>query len=117
MPSIEYMTNATSDPLGFPAVGHLFEVDYGGDLLVRFKFHSISSMTIYGMKGKYKDFVETVGIEVTSIRPDVFMVAWQEENKTTVVHIEDFGEDIIYANITKPGNEFLRLEGPFRRIE
>lgn len=117
MPSIEYMTNETSDPYSFPAVGHLYEVDYGGDLLVRFKFHSVSSMTIYGMKGKYKDFVETVKIEVTSIRQDVFMVAWQEENQTTVVHVEDFGQNVIYANITKPGNEFMRIEGPFRIVE
>lgn len=117
MPSIGYMTSDTSNLHDFPAVGHLYEVDYGGDLLVRFKFHSVSSMTIYGMKGKYKDFVETVRIEVTSIRKDVFMVAWQEENQTTVVHVEDFGERVIYANITKPGNEFMRIEGPFRRVE
>ena len=117
MPSIEYMTDDYFESRFFPAAGHIYEVDYGGDLLVRFNFHSISSMTIYGMKGKYKDFVETVKIEVTLIRPKVFMVAWQEENKTTVVHIEDFENNLIYANITKPGNEFLRIQGPFRLVE
>ncbi|PIO97638.1 MoaF-related domain-containing protein [Pleomorphomonas carboxyditropha] len=117
MPTIEYMASNTPSPYVFPAVGNLYEVDYGGDLLVRLEFHSISSLTIYGMKGKYKDFVETVKIEVTPLRQDVFMVAWQEENQTTVVHVEDFGKGVIYANITKPGNEFMRIEGPFRRVE
>ena len=74
-------------------------------------------MTIYGMKGKYKDFVETVDIEVTPIRSGLFMVAWKEKNQTTVVHIEDFDNYIIYANITKPGNEFLRIQGQFKLVE
>ncbi|MBP2627586.1 MAG: hypothetical protein H6Q68_2297 [Firmicutes bacterium] len=74
-------------------------------------------MTILGMKGKHKGFTETVEISVTPIRPGVFMVAWQEENKTTVFHIEDFEKGIIYANITLPGNTSLRLQGPFKLVK
>lgn len=117
MPEIEYLKHGEHDEASFPAVGHKYIVDYGGDFLVRFEFNSITSLTIYGLKGKYKDFVETVEIRVTKIADELFMVAWQEENKTTVVHVEDFKKGIIYANITQPENVFLRLQGPFRMTE
>jgi hypothetical protein len=117
MPEIEYLKDSKAAAETFPAVGHTYEVDYGGDFLVRLEFQSVSALTIYGMKGKYADFVETVAIMVTPIRPGVFMVAWQEENKTTVAHVEDFEKGIIYANITQPGNAFLRLQGPFRMVK
>lgn len=117
MSEIEYLKEGKMDAEVFPAVGHTYEVDYGGDFLVRLEFKSVTALTIYGMKGKYADFVENVAIMVTPIRPGVFMVAWQEENKTTVAHVEDFENGIIYANITQPGNVFLRLQGFFRLIK
>lgn len=117
MAEIDYLKPGTPEANSFSAVGHVYEVDYGGDYLVRFEFHSVRSMTIYGMKGKYKGVIETVEISVTFIRPGVFMVAWQEENKTTVVHIEDFAKGVIYANITLPGNTSLRMKGPFKQVK
>lgn len=117
MPEIKYLQQGDSDERSFPAVGHKYIVDYGGDFLVRFEFISINTLVIYGLKGKYKDFVETVEIHVTPIGEGLFMVAWQEGNKTTVVHVEDFKKGIIYANITQPENVFLRLQGPFKMIE
>jgi hypothetical protein len=114
---IKYLKPGTPKAEEFPAVGHTYEVDYGGDYLVRFDFHSVRSMTIHGMKGKYKGFIQTVEISVTPIRPGVFMVFWQEENQTTVTHVEDFEKGIIYANITLPGNKSLRLQGPFKQIK
>ena len=117
MPDIDYIKPGTPEADSFPAVGHTYEVDYGGDYIVRFEFHSVCSMTIFGMKGKYKGFTQTVEISVTPIRHMVFMVAWQETNKTTVYHVEDFEKGIIYANITLPGNNVLRLQGPFKQIK
>jgi hypothetical protein len=45
------------------------------------------------------------------------MVGWQEENQTTVTHIEDFEKGIVYTNITLPGNKSLRLQGPFKQVK
>ncbi|NBJ15894.1 MAG: hypothetical protein FNP40_10095 [Dehalobacter sp. 4CP] len=74
-------------------------------------------MTIYGLKGEHKGFTQTVEISVMPIRPGVFMVGWQEENQTTVTHIEDFEKGIVYTNITLPGNKSLRLQGPFKQVK
>jgi hypothetical protein len=111
-----FLKRDTPEAKEFPAIGNKYEVDYGGDLVVQFEFHSINSMTIFGMKGEHKGFKETVEIQVTSIRPGLFMVAWQEKNRTTVVHIEDFEKGIIYANIIMPENNFLRLQGAFKPV-
>jgi hypothetical protein len=113
----DVLKEGTEEAKLFPAVGNRYEVDYGGDFVVQFYFHSINSMTIYGTKGEYKDFSETVEIKVTPVRSGVFMVAWQEHNKTSVLHVEDFENNIIYANITLPGNNFVRMQGNFRQVK
>lgn len=114
---IEYLKPDTPQASVFPATGHKYEVDYGDDFVVQFIFNSVNSLSIFGMKGKYKDFTETVEISVTPIRLNVFIVAWKEENQTVVVHVEDFEKNIIYANITLPGNSQLRLRGNLKQLD
>jgi len=117
MAEIEFLKPGTPEADSFPAVGHTYEADLGGDILVQFEYHSVRSMTIYGMKGEHKGFTETVEISVMPVRLGVFMVGWQEENQTTVTHIEDFENGIVYSNITLPGNQSLRLQGPFKLVK
>lgn len=117
MPEINYLKPGTPEADCFNAVGHTYEADLGGDMLVQFEYNSVTSMKVYGLKGKYKGFTETVEISVMPIRPGVFMVGWQEDNQTTVTHIEDFEKGIVYTNITLPGNKSLRVQGSFRRVK
>nr|WP_319489271.1 hypothetical protein [uncultured Caproiciproducens sp.] len=117
MPEIDFLKTGTPEADSFPAVGHTYEADLGGDILVQFEYHSVNSMTIYGLKGEHKGFTETVEISVMSIRPGVFMVGWQENNQTTVTHIEDFEKGILYSNMTLPGNKSLRLQGYFKQVK
>lgn len=116
MAEISFLEAGTPEAGSFPGVGHTYEVDYG-DYVFQIEFHSVRSMTFVGMKGDLTGVSETVEISVTPIRPGVFMVAWQEANQTTVIHVEDFENGIIYANITFPGNIFVRLQGAFRLVK
>lgn len=116
MPEINFLKHGTTEADSFLAVGHTYEADLGGDILVQFEYHSVNSMTIHGMKGEHKGFTETVEISVMPIRPGVFMVGWQEKNQTTVTHIEDFEKGMLYTNITFPDNQSLRLQGPFKQV-
>jgi hypothetical protein len=116
MAYINCIRPGTSEANIYPALGHTYEADYGGDLVFSMEFHSINLMTFVGLKGGFKGFSETVEISVTPLRLQVFMVAWQERNQTSVVHIEDFEKGIVYSNITFPGNLFVRLKGPFKQI-
>ena len=117
MPEIDFLKDGTPEANDFPAAGHTFEADLGGDILVQFEYHSVNSMTIHGMKGEHKGFTETVEIRVTPVREGVYMVGWQEKNQTTVTHIEDFERGILYSNITLPGNRSLRLQGAFHKVK
>jgi len=62
---------------------------------------------------------ETVTTEVTPVAPDVFMVTWKESDKTTVVHIEDYGSMVFYTNITDGGDnhDFMKFKGPVKLIK
>lgn len=81
MAEIDYLKPGTPEADSFPAVGHIYEADLGGDILIQFEYHSVRSMKIYGMKGEHKGFTETVDISVMPVRPGVFMVGWQEKTK------------------------------------
>ena len=101
------MTN--SDP--FPAVGHRYLVDFGA-FRVELLFESITSMTYTGIRADgTRGSSETVSIAVESIRDHLFLVTWQEADKTTVVHLEDYKEDTIITCITGPGGDFSKFHG------
>jgi hypothetical protein len=55
---------------------------------------------------------------VTPIAPNVFMVTWVEGDKTTVVHVEDYGGMVFYTNVTDGGDrhEFLKFKGSVTQV-
>ena len=97
----------------FPAVGRRLLVTFPA-FRAELHFHSMSSLTWYllnpdGTKGRS----ETVAIRVQPVADKVFLIAWQEANKTTVVQVEDFERKVIYTNITRPDGTFLQSKGTF----
>lgn len=59
---------------------------------------------------------ETVKIEVTTIRPGVFLVSWVEASGATVVHVEDFAQGVLHSHATLPDGVFLRMQAPIRLV-
>jgi len=95
----------------FPAVGHIYRVDFGA-FVVELYFESDTKLTYTGIrKDGTRGASETVTISVTFLREDLFMVTWQEADKTTVVHVEDYENNVIYTNITNPDNTFEKFKG------
>jgi hypothetical protein len=43
-------------------------------------------------------------------------VTWQESEKTTVIHIEDYDRHTIVTNITNPDLTFNQFHGTFRKL-
>jgi hypothetical protein len=99
----------------FPAVGHVYEVNFGS-WVHHLYFESETVMTLTTAWGPYKGTSETVQIAVTLIRPGVFMVCWQEADKTTAVHVEDFENGIVHTNITERGGAFIRASGTLKKL-
>ena len=104
-----------ADP--FPAVGHRYLVDFQA-FKVELYFESQTSMTYRGVRadGSRGD-PETVTITVEPIRDLLFLVTWQEADKTTVVHLEDYKENTIITNITSPPDmSFQQFHGRMTQI-
>lgn len=101
----------------FPAVGHEYQVDFGGDNTFVIAFKSDSEMTFTWLNEPNKGKVETVHFTHRKIRDGVYLVYWQEADKTTVVHVEDFVEGIIYTNITSPGGSFFNGSSRMSKVK
>lgn len=59
---------------------------------------------------------ETLPIEVLTVRPGVFLVSWQEQDGTTVTHVEDFDSNTFHSRATLPDQRFMRVTGRMRRV-
>ena len=97
----------------FPAVGRRYLVTFPA-FRAELHFGSASSLTWYllnadGSKGRS----ERVDIRVQPVVELIFLVTWQEANKTTVVQVEDFARKAIFTNITRPDGTFLQSRGTF----
>lgn len=101
---------------GFPGIGHRYFVDFVA-FQVELDFTSETSLTYYNLdKNGNKVGSETVTIKIEPITDGVFLVTWQESDKTTVVHIEDYVRQTIVTNITEPDLTFDQFHGTFRQL-
>lgn len=100
----------------FPAVGHRYLVDFQA-FRVELYFASQTSLTYTGIaKDGSRGESETVTIAVEPIRDHLFLVTWQESDKTTVVHLEDYKLHTIITNITDPDGTFSKFHGTMKLI-
>ena len=100
----------------FPAVGHVYEAHFGS-WVHHLHFESETVMTLTTAAGPLKGTSETVQIAVTPIRLGVFLISWQEADKTTVVHVQDFENGIVHTNITERRGAFLRRSGTLKQVQ
>jgi len=108
---------------GFPGVGHRYHVDFGGGFRVELHFISETSMTYAGLDPDGNPGAPTpVTITIRPIRDQLFLVTWQEDDSTTVVHLEDYKENTIVTHITSPPDathptlQFLIFKGTMAQV-
>jgi hypothetical protein len=101
----------------FPGAGHVYLVDFHR-FVVELYFQSETKMTYTGiLPDGSRGQSETVTIAINSLRPDQFLVTWTEQDKTTVVHVEDFLLKTIHTNITNPDLTFEKYDGTMRQLD
>lgn len=71
----------------------------------------------YEIKEGRFERMEVVSYQALHLRPGVFVVSWQEKDKSTVVHVEDFVNKKISTFTTLPDHTFVRTEGNIRFIQ
>ncbi len=101
---------------GFPGTGHRYFVDFVA-FQVELDFASDTSLTYYNLdKDGNKVGSEPVTIKVEPIADGIFLVTWQESDKGTVVHIEDYNRNTIVSNYTASNLTFDQFHGTFRQL-
>jgi hypothetical protein len=61
-------------------------------------------MAFAGVAGHNAAMQEQARITVTPLRPEVFMITWQDSIGNTYVQVTDFERQAIYLNLTLPDN-------------
>lgn len=91
-------------------IGNKFKVDFG-EHIYQLHFETATQMTYATILENGLGETETVQTKMVEIRPNVYMVYWKEKSGTTVTHLEDFENGIVYTNITAPDNNFFNKKG------
>ncbi|MDC7789869.1 hypothetical protein PQJ75_14105 [Rhodoplanes sp. TEM] len=103
-------------PETFPATGHRYLVDFQA-FRVELHFESDSRLTYTGIRADGSHGAsETVTIAVEPVRDRLFLVTWQEADRTTVVHLEDFKTNTIVTHITGPDSSFSIFHGTMTQL-
>lgn len=99
-----------------PVIGHRFKVDFDR-YAFQLYFKSDTELTIALLNGSKPGNEQSVSISKTEIRPNVYMVTWQEKSGTTVTDMQDFENGTVYANITEPNNHFEHWNGTLTPLD
>jgi hypothetical protein len=92
--------------------GNKFAVQFGmAKAILEFKSETSLTFTITQKEGQQTDITETVAITMTELRPQLFMVTWQEASGTTVTQVQDYENETVYSNWTSPTGEFTNIKG------
>jgi hypothetical protein len=97
-------------------IGRLFEADFGEKAFTLF-YENASKLILTEVKGPEVGRIQKLTVNIVELRPNLFMVNWQEENKLTVTDIEDYEKGVVYANMTTANDSFISIKGTLRDIK
>jgi hypothetical protein len=100
-------------PLRDPTLGRTYELDLGGTA-THVRLDSESSVTILRTSDGSQDLSH---LPVTHLRPHLLMVAWQEADRTTHVHIYDFDSGEAHSVVSYADRRVHRARGTVRRVD
>jgi hypothetical protein len=98
----------------YPPVGQTWIFDIGPARIAH-SYDSVNSMRYHVVSGEHATAEGRVDITTLAVGEDKFLVTWQEEDKTTVVHYEDFAAGRFESFVTMPDLAFVHFSGRMRR--
>ncbi len=92
--------------------GKKYQLDFGmARAILHIESETRLTFTITEKGGEKVNIVETVAIQLTELRPLLYMVTWQEQSGTTVSQVHDYENGVIYSNWTSSTGEFSHARG------
>ncbi|MDR3470111.1 MAG: hypothetical protein P4M09_00200 [Devosia sp.] len=112
---------AEGDEMAFPGVGNRYDVRFS-QFHVQLYFTSETSMTYWNVDSNGGLTPgETVTTDIVDVGDGKYLVRWQEQDESVVVHLEDYSAMRIYTNIASWNDDhtkivFFRDAGDFSKI-
>ena len=98
-----------------PAVGHVWEFNLGGEFVYEVEF--VSETEMRSARKTATTPKRTFKVAFTPIRDGaVYMMTFQEENKTIVVHFQDYEKGTVHSNIIRSDMSLTTLKGTVTKI-
>ncbi|SCK30050.1 adenylate cyclase [Vogesella sp. LIG4] len=105
------MTAPTQLP---PFAGKTFEVRYDGLTAINAYADDGIHMRYQITEGAFAGATGEVAYSWQHIAGDCYAISWQEADRATVVHIDDFAAGTSRSFFTAPSLDFHRLDGSLR---
>ena len=99
--------------LGDPTPGRIYEVDLGGTQM-QVRLDSESRVTILR---RFAGAPDLSHVPVTQLRPQLLMVAWQEADRSTHVHVYDFETGDAHSVVSYGERQVRRARGTVRAVD
>src|SRR5882757_3427611 len=98
------VVGAEADPEGVhlmtqQLIGRTFVADLG-PLQTRLTFNAAGTLTFVVTKGAGlapDGHTETVDVQVSELRPDLYLASWREASGATVTHVEDLANSVLHS--------------------
>lgn len=99
----------------FPKV---IEVDFGmAKATLTIANESSLTFRISEKNGEKTDEGETVQLQLTPLRPDLYLLNWKEKSGVTVVQVHDYDTEKVYSVWTKPDGTLIQVNGTLKVIK
>ena len=101
-------------------IGKAFDFVFADNAIYRLHFVDTNHLdvTVVADPGYAKGTLNHFEINMTEIRPDVYLITWIEPaTGNTVTHVDDFARGVSFTNITDLASKgFWRLKGTIKSV-
>ena len=80
-------------------------------------YENARKLILTEVKGTEVGRIQKLSVNIVELRPNLFIVNWQEENKLTDTDLEDYEKGVVYANMTTPNDNFVSIKGTLIEIK
>ncbi|MDN0076413.1 hypothetical protein QU481_16185 [Crenobacter sp. SG2303] len=99
-----------------PFAGKTFEVSYDGLTAINAYADDGLHIRYETTEGAFAGATGEVAYTCQHVAGEIYAISWQEADRATVVHIDDFATGTSRSFFTAPSHDFYRLEGSLRAL-
>jgi hypothetical protein len=103
-------TNISPDTL----VGRTFDCVFGA-FVPRLTFQSTEQLRVQALIGD-TEIDQMVPLELTAVRPNVFIVSWIEDNGNFIVQLQDHENGVVHNHARLADGQVFRAEGRLQPV-